>query len=366
MTDRDYMQLALQLAAAANGRTWPNPMVGAVVVNQGRIVGMGAHLKAGEPHAEVHALNMAGDLAKGGTLYVTLEPCSHYGRTPPCADRIISSGVSRVVMCMLDPNPAVAGRGAERIRQAGIEVEIGLLEEESRRMNEVWLTAILRKRPYVWMKAAMTMDGKIAAATGDSRWITGETARAEAHRFRNRADAVAVGIGTVLADNPRLTTRLPEGGRHPVRIILDSRLRIPETAEVLNREAPTVIACGPEADPAKADRLRKRGAEILQVGLTNGKVDLHQLLSELYKRDITLLLVEGGSEVHGSFLDAGLIDKLTMFVAPKLIGGRGPSPVAGRGFPGMSDAIELQNIHVEMFGNDLAITGYPVWTTERG
>ncbi|MFC4767298.1 bifunctional diaminohydroxyphosphoribosylaminopyrimidine deaminase/5-amino-6-(5-phosphoribosylamino)uracil reductase RibD [Effusibacillus consociatus] len=361
LTDQEYMQLALEIASAPNGRTWPNPMVGAVVVNEGRIVGMGAHLKAGEPHAEVHALNMAGGAARGGTIYVTLEPCSHHGRTPPCADRVIESGVSRVVIAMLDPNPLVAGRGADRIRRAGIKVEIGVLEEESRRMNQVWITSITRQRPFVWMKAAMTLDGKIATGTGDSKWITSEAARHEVHRMRDLTDAILVGIGTVLADDPYLTTRLPEGGRNPVRVILDSRLRVPETAHVLDQAAPTIVACGQDADPDKINRLRNRGIEIVTVRLQDGKVDLNELMNELHKRQITLLLVEGGGEVHGAFLEAQLIDKVTMFVAPKLIGGTGPSPIGGSGFSRMGDAVELQNMSVEMFGSDLSITGYPLW-----
>lgn len=361
MTDQDYMQLALQIASAVEGRTWPNPMVGAVVVNEGRIVGMGAHLKAGEPHAEVHALRMAGDLTKGGTLYVTLEPCSHFGRTPPCADRVIEAEISRVVIAMLDPNPLVAGRGAERIRQAGIDVEVGLLETEARKMNEVWLTNMLQHRPFVWMKAAMTLDGKIAASGGDSKWISGEAARHNAHRMRNQADAILVGIGTVLADDPHLTTRLPEGGRNPLRVILDSQLRIPETAHVLSAEAPTLIFCGEQANPEKMERLRAEGTEIIQLTLQDGRIPLKRMLAELQPRGVSLLLVEGGGEVHGSFIQAGLVDKVTMYVAPKLVGGTGPTPVMGGGFLKMRDAVELSDLIIEPIGNDLSITGYPVW-----
>jgi diaminohydroxyphosphoribosylaminopyrimidine deaminase/5-amino-6-(5-phosphoribosylamino)uracil reductase len=361
MTDTDFMRLALQIAESVNGRTWPNPMVGAVVVKEGRIVGMGAHLKAGEPHAEVHALNMAGEAAKGGTIYVTLEPCSHHGRTPPCADRVIQSGVSRVVIAMLDPNPLVAGQGAERIREAGIQVDIGLLEEEARRLNEEWLVAIAMQRPFVWMKAAMTLDGKIATETGDSRWITNGESRQQVHRMRDRADAILVGIGTVLADNPHLTTRLPGEGRNPIRIVLDTHLRIPETSNILNKEASTIIACGLNADSHKINRLRQTGAEIIELEMTDRGVNLRQLMKELFKRGITLLLVEGGARIHGSFLKERLIDKVTMFVAPKLIGGSGPTPVGGPGFSRMGDAVELQNIDVEMFGDDVAITGYPDW-----
>ncbi|WP_404828951.1 bifunctional diaminohydroxyphosphoribosylaminopyrimidine deaminase/5-amino-6-(5-phosphoribosylamino)uracil reductase RibD [Effusibacillus dendaii] len=355
------MQLAIQLASATGGRTWPNPMVGAVVVNQNRIVGMGAHLKAGEPHAEVHALRMAGELAKGSTIYVTLEPCSHHGKTPPCADLVIESGVSRAVVAMLDPNPLVAGRGVERIRQAGIQVEIGILEAESRMLNEVWLCSITRRRPFVWLKAAMTLDGKIASHSGDSRWITNEESRLFVHRMRNQADAILVGRNTVCADDPQLTTRLPEGGRNPIRVVLDRRLQIRENANVFNGEAPTIVVCGPEADPAKKERLHSKQIDIVQVDVQNGQLDLMQTLDALHKRQISLLLVEGGSQVHGSFLESRLFDKMTMFIAPKLIGGSGPSPVAGTGFSKMAEAVELNRIDIQMFGSDLAITGYPVW-----
>lgn len=361
MTDQEYMQLALQIASAVEGRTWPNPMVGAVVVNEGRIVGMGAHLKAGDPHAEVHALKMAGDMAKGGTLYVTLEPCSHFGRTPPCADRVIEAGISQVVIAMLDPNPLVAGSGVKRIRQAGINVKVGLLETEARKMNEVWLTNMLQHRPFVWMKAAMTLDGKIAASGGDSKWITGEEARHSVHKIRNQANAILIGIGSVLADNPHLTTRLPEGGRNPLRVILDSQLRIPETVHVLSTEAPTLIFCGEQADSEKIGRLRAKGADVVQFTLDDGRIPLKRLLAELQERGVALLMVEGGGEVHGSFLQAGLVDKITIYVAPKLIGGTGPTPVMGSGFLKMDDAVELSNLIVEQIGNDLSITGYPVW-----
>jgi diaminohydroxyphosphoribosylaminopyrimidine deaminase/5-amino-6-(5-phosphoribosylamino)uracil reductase len=359
MTDWEYMRLALQIASAVEGRTWPNPMVGAVVVKEGRIVGMGAHLRAGEPHAEVHALHMAGEQAKGGTLYVTLEPCSHFGKTPPCANLVIDAGIARVVIAMLDPNPLVAGRGAERIRHAGIEVETGLLEEEAMRMNEVWLTNIKQHRPFVWMKAAMTLDGKIAASGGDSKWISHEATRNEVHKLRNLANAILVGSGTVLADDPLLTTRLPHGGRNPLRVVLDSRLRIPETAQVLSPDAPTLVVCGQQTDQEKADRLSKRGIEVLQLELQADRIPLRRLLTELQRRGVALLLVEGGGEVHGSFLQAGLVDKVTMYVAPKLIGGSGPTPVMGSGFPLMRDAVELDNLTVETIGNDFAISGYP-------
>lgn len=361
MTDSEYMKLALQAASAVEGRTWPNPMVGAVVVNNGRIVGMGAHLKAGEPHAEVHALRMADEHAKGGTLYVTLEPCSHYGKTPPCADRVIEAGISHVVIAMLDPNPLVAGRGVELLKNAQIKVEIGVMEQEAKKMNEVWLTYIQKKRPFVWAKAAMTLDGKIAAATGDSKWITSPDARLEVHRMRNQVNAILVGIGTVLADDPQLTTRLPEGGRNPARVVLDTHLRIPFSAKVLDDSAATLIVCGMDVDQTKLGLLQEAGAEVIQLQPIHEKIPLDELLTELYKRNVTLLFVEGGGEVHGSFLHAGFIDKLTMFIAPKLIGGTGPSPIMGTGFSNMANAIMLREMSIKKIGADFAITGYPEW-----
>jgi diaminohydroxyphosphoribosylaminopyrimidine deaminase/5-amino-6-(5-phosphoribosylamino)uracil reductase len=360
LTDREYMELALTIARSTRGRTWPNPMVGAVVVNDGNIVGMGAHLRAGTPHAEVHALEMAGEAARGGTLYVTLEPCSHYGRTPPCADRVIESGVKRVVIAMLDPNPRVSGRGVERLRNAGIEIEVGLCEEEARQMNEVFVHYITTRRPFVIMKTAMTLDGKIATASGDSRWVTGDLARLEVHRLRDRVDAILVGIGTVLADDPELTTRLPEGGKNPLRVIVDTSLRIPDEARVLDtKTARTVIACGEDADDSRERMLREKGVEIIRMPVVDGKVNLKALMEELGRREIASILVEGGAEINGSLLSAGLIDQVMTFIAPKLIGGTGPTPIGGKGFSRMQDALELERVRVKRFGEDVAVIGYP-------
>lgn len=360
MTDVEYMELALTLAKSSWGRTWPNPMVGAVVVNHGRVVGMGAHLRAGTPHAEVHALQMAGELAQGGTLYVTLEPCSHFGRTPPCADRVIASGIKKVFISMLDPNPQVAGRGVKRLEQAGIQVEVGLMEREAMEMNEVFVHYITTRRPFVIMKTAMTLDGKIAASSGDSRWVTGEQARQEVHRLRDRADGILVGIGTILADNPELTCRLPEGGKNPLRIIVDTHLRIPEEARVLDTQtASTLIACGHGADPARMGRIRAKGVEVLPLPVTKGQVDLQALMEELGRREIACLLVEGGAAINGSLLLSGLIDQVVSFIAPKLIGGTGPTPVGGEGLSQMKDACQLTRLRVERFGEDLAVIGYP-------
>jgi len=361
VTDQEYMRLALQLAATAKGRTNPNPLVGAVIVKEGRIIGMGAHLKAGEPHAEVHAFAMAGEAAEGATLYVTLEPCSHHGRTPPCADLVIRSKVKRVVIAMEDPNPLVAGRGTARIREAGIDVEVGLLEAEARRLNERFIHNMLTKRPFVVVKTAMTLDGKIAAHTGDSRWITGSESREMVHRLRDEVDGILVGIGTVLADDPELTTRLPEGGRHPIRVILDSTLRIPDTARVLDTSvAKTWIVTGPEADATRERSLRERGVAVIRVPHKESGLDLDAVLAALHEGGITHLLVEGGAEVNGAFLEAGLINQVMAFVAPKLIGGRtAPTPYGGAGFSKMAEAVQLRDLTVERYGDDVVIIGYP-------
>ncbi|WP_408646513.1 bifunctional diaminohydroxyphosphoribosylaminopyrimidine deaminase/5-amino-6-(5-phosphoribosylamino)uracil reductase RibD [Tumebacillus avium] len=361
MNDKHYMQTALGLAAMAKGKTNPNPLVGAVIVKEGRIIGQGAHLRAGLPHAEVHAFHMAGDEAEGATLYVTLEPCSHHGRTPPCADLVIRSKVQRVVVAMLDPNPMVAGRGVTRIREAGIKVDVGVLEQEALKLNERFIHNMLAKRPFVTVKTAMTLDGKIAAHTGDSRWVTGAESRAYVHQLRDHADGILVGIGTVLADDPELTTRLPEGGgKNPVRIVLDRTLRTPETAKVADTaQAKTWILTGPDADAAKSERLRERGVEVIPVPLGADGLDLGGVLDVLFARGITDLLVEGGAAVNGAFLQAGLINKVISFIAPKLIGGAAPTPYGGAGFDQMADAVELADWTVERFGDDLCLTGYP-------
>ena len=360
-TDKDYMQLALDLAASAKGNTNPNPVVGAVLVKNGVIVGTGLHRKAGEPHAEVHAFNMAGHHAEGATLYVTLEPCSHYGKTPPCANLVKNSKVSRVVVATMDPNPAVAGRGIQIIKDAGIEVEVGLLEKEAKKLNERFIHNMLTNRPFVTSKFAMTLDGKIATHTGHSKWITSEEARLKVHELRNEVDGILVGIGTVLADNPALTTRLPNRqGKNPTRIILDSGLKIPLTAQVTDTSiAPTIIVCGKNADTVKMEQLKEKGVVIVEVSNENG-LNLEEMLDELYKLGITDLLVEGGAEVNASFLKAKLINKFLVYIAPKLIGGRNSkSPITGPDVNTMDEALDLQFDKIEQIGVDLLITAYP-------
>lgn len=366
MTDEYYMNLALQLAAAPLGRTWPNPMVGAVVVKDGRIVGMGAHLQAGQPHAEVYALNMAGEQANGATLYVTLEPCSHYGRTPPCADRVVVAGLSRVVIAGLDPNPLVSGSGAARLQKAGIDVEIGLFEQEAVELNEVFFHVMRNKRPFVVVKTAMTLDGKIATTAGDSRWISGEESRRFVHEMRDRYPAIMVGIGTILQDDPQLTVRLPEGGRNPVRVVIDTHLAIPRSARVLDTsEAATLIVCKQGVSPETLQYFQNRGVDVWQAPLLDGRVDLRAVLHELLRRDIIAVLVEGGATLNGSLLDQGLVDRVVSFVAPKLVGGQGPTPFAGQGVDQMSRAWHLKNVRTQTFGNDIAWIGSPVQAEER-
>jgi diaminohydroxyphosphoribosylaminopyrimidine deaminase/5-amino-6-(5-phosphoribosylamino)uracil reductase len=371
MHDVEYMSLALQLARSANGQTSPNPLVGAVVVKDGAIVGMGAHLKAGEPHAEVHALRMAGDKAKGATLYVTLEPCSHHGRTPPCADAVVEAGIARTVVAVLDPNPLVAGRGVARLRDAGVEVSVGVLEEEARRLNEVFFHFITTGKPFVTVKTASTLDGKIATETGHSRWITGEEAREQVHLLRRQHDAILVGVNTVIADDPALTARQNgvETGRQPIRVILDTRLRIPLGSRVVtDGKAPTWVYTTTLAPVEKRQELEKRGVRVIL--LDGWQVAVERVLESLGQQGISSLLVEGGAAVNGSFLRAKAIQKIIHYVSMKLVGGGdAPTPFGGTGIAMMDDAVTLRDVEVERVGQrDIRIAGYPVWECmkERG
>jgi diaminohydroxyphosphoribosylaminopyrimidine deaminase / 5-amino-6-(5-phosphoribosylamino)uracil reductase len=361
-TDQYYMNLALELAATARGKTNPNPLVGAIIVKDGMIVGSGLHRVSGEPHAEVHAFSMAGDHAKDATLYVTLEPCSHYGKTPPCAELVKHSGVRRVVVAMQDPNPLVAGRGIGILREAGIEVEVGVLEQEARLLNERFVHNMITGTPFIISKVAMTLDGKLATHNGHSKWITGAEARESVHQLRNNVDAIMVGIGTVLADDPELTTRLPEGGKSPIRIILDSNLRIPLDAKVTDTsEAKTWIITSETADQQKKDLLKEKGLEVFVVPSGENGLYLPELLARLYENGITDVLLEGGSELNGTFLQAGLINKFLIFIAPKLLGGRNSkTPFAGKDLERMDQALDVEYHSFEHFGKDLCITAYPI------
>ncbi|MEI4770831.1 bifunctional diaminohydroxyphosphoribosylaminopyrimidine deaminase/5-amino-6-(5-phosphoribosylamino)uracil reductase RibD [Psychrobacillus sp. FJAT-51614] len=361
-SDQDYMRLALDLAASAKGKTNPNPIVGAVIVKNGVIVGSGLHRKAGEPHAEVHAFNMAGEHAKGATLYVTLEPCSHYGKTPPCAKLVKESEVSRVVVAMQDPNPDVAGRGIKLLRYAGIEVEVGVLEDEAKRLNERFIHNMITNRPFVISKFAMTLDGKLATHTGHSKWITGDAARADVHKLRDEVDAILVGVGTVLADNPSLTTRLPNGqGKNPIRIILDGQLRTPLNANVLQTtEAETIIVTSNDADHEIVEMYEEKGVSFVYVSQDDNGLNLQEMLVKLYKLGITDVLVEGGGSVNASFLRANLIDKYLIYIAPKLLGGRNSiTPFTGKDIDTMDAAMLVSFEEIDKYGEDIRITAYP-------
>jgi diaminohydroxyphosphoribosylaminopyrimidine deaminase / 5-amino-6-(5-phosphoribosylamino)uracil reductase len=363
MNDLDikYMRMALRLAEKAQGRTSPNPMVGAVVVKGGIVISRGFHRKAGEAHAEAVALKRAGRAAKGAMLYVTLEPCSHTDkRTPPCAPLVIKSGVRRVVVAMIDPNPRVSGGGIKALKSAGIEVTTGVLDAEAKKMNEAFIKHITKGVPFVTLKIAQTLDGKIATSSGASKWITGEKAREEAHRLRDSHDAVLVGINTVLSDDPSLTTRIP-GGRDPVRVIVDSRLRIPVNAKVVTQRSPakTIVAALLGAPKSKIKKLQDAGVEVLTIKSEHGRVDLRDLMKKLGKRDIMSALIEGGAEINASALKAGLVDKVVMFLAPLLMTGTdslcsigGSSPVK------LGQALKLQDVTAEFIGKDLMVKGY--------
>lgn len=356
-----FMRRALSLARKGIGSTSPNPAVGCVIVRDGAIVGEGWHRKAGEPHAEVNALRDSGSMAKGSDLYVTLEPCSHFGKTPPCADALIESAVSRVFIGMVDPNPCVAGRGVQRLRSAGIEVTTGLLEDECRSINQPYIKHVTTGLPYVTLKSAMTMDGKTATSCGDSRWVTEEPARRHVHALRAISDAVMVGLGTIMADDPLLTCRI-KGGRDPLRLIVDSNLRIPSTAQVFHVESVsrTMVAAVSDANQRRQE-IEALGAEVVLCQSKDGRVDLHDLLRVLGGKGIQSILLEGGSLLAGAMLSAMLIDRCIFFYAPKLIGGDGIGLFAGAGVESMADAIQMENISVRRCGTDIMVEGEPIY-----
>ena len=361
VNDKQYMREALDLARQGAGRTSPNPMVGAIIVKAGRIVGRGWHRKAGTPHAEIHALADAGLEAENATIYVTLEPCCHQGRTGPCTEALIKAGIHRVVVAMVDPNPLVAGCGINQLRKQGIIVDTGILSDEAASLNAPFIKWISCQLPFVTLKSGISLDGKIATRTGHSQWITGEESRLEVHRMRDAADAVLTGIGTVLADNPELTARLPEGGKSPVRVVLDRLARTPLTAKlVTDGKAPTLIAVSPDAPSERTLALTKCGVEIITLPKgTDGEPDIGVLLRNLGQRGLTSVLVEAGGTLNSALLFNHYVDRVVLFVAPKIIGGAGaPGPYGGAGSDLLSDAVELEDINVRTFGADLMIDGY--------
>jgi diaminohydroxyphosphoribosylaminopyrimidine deaminase/5-amino-6-(5-phosphoribosylamino)uracil reductase len=360
--DEKYMRRALDLAAKGAGHVSPNPMVGAVVVNNDQVVGQGYHQRVGGAHAEVNALNEAGEKARGATLYVTLEPCNHFGRTPPCTEKIMASGIRRVVTAMTDPDPTVTGGGNDYLRGRGIRVDEGLCEEEAGRLIESFVKYKTTGEPFVVLKMAATLDGYIATRTGDARWVTGETARARVHEMRHALDAVMVGIGTVEADDPRLTTRLENGrGKDPVRIILDTWLKLRATAQVLNRTSPTAtyLVCAPDADAGRKQRLADAGARILEIPLMEGRIDLKALMTRLGTMQITSIMIEGGARLAAGALNQDVVDKLTLFYAPKLlVADRGIPMFRGEGPELMKDAQTLKRLSVSKIGDDILVEGY--------
>jgi diaminohydroxyphosphoribosylaminopyrimidine deaminase / 5-amino-6-(5-phosphoribosylamino)uracil reductase len=360
VNDQDYMALALNLASATEGQTSPNPQVGAVLVKEGRIIGMGAHLKAGEHHAEVHAISMAGDKAKGATLYVTLEPCSHFGKTPPCSNLVIESGIKKVFVASVDPNPLVGGAGVKKMLEAGIDVHVGLLEEEAKALNKVFFHYISTGLPYVTLKSATSLDGKIATVTGESQWITGEEARKDVHQFRHSHDAILVGVNTVIKDNPSLTARLEAGGKNPVRVVLDNTLRTPLDSRIVNdRAAETIIVTGSLANSERIKQFTELG--IVVIKLETEKVAIYDMLKKLGERGITSVYVEGGAEVHGSFLKEKAFQQVITYIAPKLIGGKNaPAAYGGAGIARLEDTVPLEIKDVKQIGQDIRIIAEPV------
>lgn len=357
--DEKYMRLAMQLAGNAIGRTSPNPLVGAVIVKDNRVVGCGWHRKAGTPHAEVHALNQAGELAQGADVYVTLEPCAHYGKTPPCAKALVEAKVKNVYGGLLDVNPKVAGKGFKILEDAGIHVEYGFLQDELRKQNEVFFKWIEHKKPFVVLKAAMTLDGKIATATGQSKWITNETSRAYGYKLRDIYDSIMVGINTVIEDNPMLTARV-DGGKNPIRIVVDSSLKIDINANVVqDKSAKTIVATTDKADKDKILKLQAQNVDVIVVDKDeNDKVDIEKLLNILGQQNICSILVEGGATLSGSFVAKKLVDKVYFFIAPKIVGGKeAKTPVAGTGILNLQEALALKDIQIEKLEEDILIIG---------
>lgn len=355
------MRYALNLAKQGRGRVNPNPLVGAVLVKEGRIIGEGYHEVYGAAHAEINAIKSALEKTEGATLYVTLEPCNHYGKTPPCTEAIIQNKITQVVVGMLDPNPLVAGSGIKRLEEAGVEVIVGILEEECQRLNEVFIKYITKQEPFVLLKAAMTLDGKIATATGESKWITGEASRTAVHELRNSYLGIMVGIETIIKDDPQLTCRLIDG-RNPIIIVVDSTLRIPLDSQIINSGSKVIIATVKGTENIAEDKVRKLealGVQVLFIEEHKCRVNLKQLIIQLGRLGIDSILLEGGAEVNASALEAGIVDKVQFYIAPKIIGGRqGKTPVAGVGIAQLEEAIKIEGLQIQQVGEDILLEGY--------
>jgi diaminohydroxyphosphoribosylaminopyrimidine deaminase/5-amino-6-(5-phosphoribosylamino)uracil reductase len=356
------MRAALRLARRGAGTVSPNPLVGAILVREGKIVGSGYHRFFGGPHAERYALEIAGEKARGADLYINLEPCSHFGKTPPCSDALIAAGIRRAFIGMQDPNALVSGSGIKKLAAAGIAVETGILERECRQLNEAFVKYITSRFPFVCLKLAASLDGKIATSSGDSTWITGAASRALVHSLRSRVDAVMVGIGTVLSDDPQLTARLhPGANKNPLRVIVDSTLRTPLRSRLLAtaRNVPTIIATTANSPKSRAAAVTQSGAELLTMPARNGRVNLKLLMKKLGQRGIASVLIEGGSELSAAALQDGIVDKVLFFYAPKIIGGINAYPmVGGAGSKKLSRAITIKDIRYRKVGDDILVEGY--------
>ncbi|MDH5762434.1 MAG: bifunctional diaminohydroxyphosphoribosylaminopyrimidine deaminase/5-amino-6-(5-phosphoribosylamino)uracil reductase RibD [Nitrospinota bacterium] len=357
-----WMKRALDLAAKAAGRTSPNPMVGAVIIKNGRFIAEGYHKKAGGPHAEIEALKKAGKRARGAQMFLNLEPCCHQGRTPPCTDALIKSGIKEVFVGMRDPNPLVAGKGIRQLKKAGVDVHSGLLQKECERLNEAFVKYIQTGTPFVTLKSASSLDGKIATSTGQSQWITGPEARERVHRMRDQVDAILVGAGTVIKDNPRLTTRLKKGkGHNPARVILDTKAEIPLNARVFHHadRDRVVYVTTNKASAVRINRLTGRGVEIQVLSERKGRISLKYLIEIIGKMEVVSVLLEGGSGINASALREGIVDKVVLFLAPMIIGGESaPGMVGGSGIKNLKEALSVKNLTVSTMGSDLMVEGY--------
>jgi diaminohydroxyphosphoribosylaminopyrimidine deaminase/5-amino-6-(5-phosphoribosylamino)uracil reductase len=363
MPPQQYMEYALSLAKLAMGYTSPNPAVGAVVVKDGLAVGRGYTQPAGSEHAEVMALRQAGDKTQSATMYVTLEPCSHYGRTPPCTQAIIDAGISEVHIALLDPNPVVSGRGVARLNEGGVKTHIGICQQEAYEINEAYIKYITTGLPFVVAKFAMSLDGKIATKTGDSKWITKEETRKYAHALRYTVDAIMVGVNTIVADNPRLTAKCC-GGRggigkmQPLRLVVDSKGKVPLNAHIFEPPGWVLLAVAAPFDSGKRKKFVEKGAEILELPASEGSVDIVELLKFLGKREIITVLVEGGGKLLGSLFDHRLVDKVLAFISPVIIGGREAVSVGGDGIDNIAKALRLSRVGIKSFGDDILVSGY--------
>lgn len=358
--DKIYMKRALELAALGKGNVSPNPMVGAVIVKNGKIIGEGYHNRYGDNHAEVNAFENSTEDVRGAIMYVTLEPCAHYGKTPPCAKRIVEEGIKKVVIGVLDPNPLVAGKGVKILKDAGIEVVVGVLEEECRKINEIFMKYIETSRPFVLMKYAMSLDGKISTVTGKSKWISCEESRRDVHELRNNLSAIMVGINTVIKDNPMLNCRI-EGGNNPIRIIVDSKLRTPLDSNIVNTadKIRTIVATTDKVDNDKIKALEEKSVEVLIVKTKDGRVDISKLMNKLGEKKIDSILLEGGSELNFSCMQEGIVDKVRIYIAPMVLGGHNAKgAVGGKGVTEILDAFRIEDIDVSTLGSDIVVEGY--------